>query len=126
MSVPPVTAAVSIGVPNIYSTWTNTPHATYFTRAIDGLVSSHYSKNCIQCHVLGYDTNSFAINGGFDDMATLLNWSFPTVLTNGNWASMPAQLQNLANIQCENCHGPGSQHLFSQGIVGNTNAITVS
>jgi len=115
-----------IGVPNIYSTWTNTPHATFFTRAIDGLVSSHYSKNCIQCHVLGYDTNSFAINGGFDDMATLLNWAFPTVLTNGNWASMPAQLQNLANIQCENCHGPGSQHPFSQGIVGNTNAIAVS
>jgi len=115
-----------IGVPNIYSTWTNTPHSTFFTRAIDGLVSSHYSKNCIQCHVLGYDTNSFAINGGFDDMATLLNWTFPAVLTNGNWATMPAQLQNLANIQCENCHGPGSQHPFSQGIVGNTNAIAVS
>jgi hypothetical protein len=39
---------------------------------------------------------------------------------------MPSQLQNLANIQCENCHGPGSQHLYSQGIVGNTNSIAIS
>ena len=115
-----------VGVPNIYPLWTNTPHATFFTRAIDGLVSSHYSKNCIQCHTVGYDTNAFANNGGFDDLATLLNWQFPAVLTNGNWASMPPQLQNLANIQCENCHGPGSQHLYSQGIVGNTNAIAIS
>jgi formate-dependent nitrite reductase cytochrome c552 subunit len=53
-------------------------------------------------------------------------WTFPAVLTNGNWAAMPATLQNVANIQCENCHGPGSQHLFSQGVVGNTNAISVN
>jgi hypothetical protein len=109
--------------PNIYSTWTNTPHATFFTRAIDGLVSSHYSKSCISCHTVGYDTNSFAVNGGFDDIASQLGWTFPTVLTNGNWASMPSQLQNLANIQCENCHGPGSQHAYS---LGNTNYITVN
>jgi len=115
-----------VGVPNIYPLWTNTPHATFFTRAIDGLVSSYYNKSCIQCHTVGYDTNSFANNGGFDDLATLLNWTFPAVLTNGNWAAMPEQLQNLANIQCENCHGPGSQHLYSSGVVGNTNAIAVS
>jgi len=30
------------------------------------------------------------------------------------------------NIQCENCHGPGNQHIFSQNVVGNTNAITVN
>jgi hypothetical protein len=113
-------------VPDIYSTYTNTPHASFFTRAIDGLVSDHYSKNCISCHVLGYDTNSFAVNGGFDDKALLLGWTFPAVLTNGNWAAMPADLQGLANIQCENCHGPGSQHIFSQNIVGNTNAISVT
>ncbi len=114
------------GVPNIYSSYTNTPHASMFTRAIDGLLSSHYNKSCIVCHTLGYDTNAVAVNGGFDDMATLLGWTFPSVLTNGNWAAMPSQLQNLANIQCENCHGPGSQHIFSDGITGNTNAISVS
>jgi nitrate reductase cytochrome c-type subunit len=115
-----------VGVPSIYPTWTNTPHATFFTRAIDGLVSSYYNQSCIACHVVGYDTNSFAVNGGFDDLAKLLNWNFPSVLTNGNWAAMPPQLQNLANIQCENCHGPGSQHLYSSGVVGNTNAIAIS
>jgi hypothetical protein len=114
------------GIPSIYPTWVNTPHATFFTRAIDGQVSSSYNSSCIKCHTDGYDTNSVANNGGFDDLATLLNWTFPTVLTNGNWASKPSQLKNLANIQSENCHGPGSQHLYSQNIVGNTNAIAVS
>ena len=115
-------------VPNIYTTYTNTPHASFFTKAIDGLESSHYSKNCIACHTVGYDTNSFANNGGFDDIALLYGWTFPAVLTNNpsNWAAMPPALQNLANIQCENCHGPGSQHFSSQGIVGNTNAISVN
>jgi hypothetical protein len=110
------------GAPNVYPTYTNTPHASFFTRAIDGNVNSHYNASCIQCHTLGYDTNSFAINGGFDDEAKLLNWTFPSVLTNGNWAAMPSQLQNLANIQCENCHGPGYEHVIS---LANTN-ITVS
>jgi hypothetical protein len=114
------------GVPIIYNTYTNTPHATFFTKAIDGLESSHYSKSCIVCHTVGYDTNSYANNGGFDDIAASYNWTFPSVLTNGNWASMPAELQGLANIQCENCHGPGSQHMFSHGITGNTNAISIS
>jgi hypothetical protein len=113
-------------VPNIYSTFTNTEHASFFTLAIDGLESSHYNASCISCHTVGYDTNSFAVNGGFDDYATLLNWHFPAVLTNGNWAAMPSQLQGLANIQCENCHGPGSQHVYSQGVTGNTNAISVN
>jgi len=106
---------------NIYPKWTNTLHASMFARGIDGLVSSHYSKNCIQCHTVGYDTNTNAVNGGFDDVAAKLGWTFPTVLTNGNWASMQTNypsLANLANIQCENCHGPGSEHAYA---FGNTN-----
>jgi hypothetical protein len=116
-------------VPSIYPTYTNTPHASMFARGIDGLVSSHYSKSCIVCHTVGYDTNSFAVNGGFDDLALLNNWQFPSVLTNGNWASMQANypsVAGLANIQCENCHGPGNQHIYSQNVVGNTNAISVN
>ena len=116
-------------VPSIYPTFTNTPHASMFSRAIDGKVSSHYSKSCISCHTLGYDTNSFANNNGFDDLALIYNWTFPSVLTNGNWANMQANypsVAGLANIQCENCHGPGNQHIFSQNVVGNTNAISVN
>lgn len=101
---------------NIHAGWTNTAHATFFTRAIDGMAGDHYGRNCISCHVLGYDTN--AVNGGFDDVAAQLGWSFPAVLTNGNWAAMPQALKNLANIQCENCHGPGSEHAMA---LGNTN-----
>jgi hypothetical protein len=112
------------GAPAVYNTYTNTLHASFFTKAIDGLESSHYSQSCIVCHTLGYDTNSFAdFNGGFDDMARLLHWTFPAILTNGNWAAMPSQLQNLANIQCEHCHGPGSQHFYGSG---DTNLISVS
>ncbi len=114
------------GAPSIYPTYTNTPHASFFTLAINGLESSHYSKSCIQCHTVGYDTNSFAVNGGFDDVALEYGWTFPATLTTNNWAAMPSALQNLGNIQCENCHGPGSQHLYSQGMVGNTNAISVN
>ena len=110
------------GIPN-KSSFTNTAHASMFTRAIDGNVSSHYSKSCISCHTTGYDTNSFANNNGFDDVASSLGWKFPSVLTNGNWASMPLELQSLANINCENCHGPGYEHLVNSG---STNAISVN
>jgi hypothetical protein len=106
---------------NVYTPWSKTPHATFFTRQIDGgadPATSHYGKNCISCHTVGYDVNTNAVNGGFDDVATMLGWTFPTVLTNGNWAAMPTALKNLSNIQCENCHGPGSEHSYA---LGNTN-----
>jgi hypothetical protein len=107
-----------LSAPNEYVPWTNTLHASFFTKAIDGLKSSHYSGSCIKCHTLGYDTTPSAVNGGFDDIATQLGWTFPATLTTGNWAAMPSALQNLANIQCENCHGPGSEHAYA---FGNTN-----
>ncbi len=100
---------------DMYHQWRQTAHATYFTRAIDGQVAPFYRSSCIQCHVVGFDTDPAAVNGGFDDVAAQLGWTFPARLTNGNWAAMPPQLKNLANIQCENCHGPGSEHGMALG-----------
>ncbi len=108
---------------NTYTPWQGTLHSHAFTDAIDGLSTDHFSKNCISCHAVGFDANTNSANGGFDDVAAQTGWVFPTVLTNGNWAAMPAALKNVANVQCENCHGPGSQHAFS---LGNTNFITVT
>ena len=105
-------------IPNEYPSWSETPHASFLARAIDGKESDHYSKNCISCHTVGYDVNTNAVNGGFDDVMKQLGWSFPAVLTNGNWAAMPDPLKALGNIQCENCHGPGSEHVAA---LGNTN-----
>lgn len=113
-----------------YEAWAQSPHATKFARDIDGggdPANSHFSKNCISCHSVGYNTNTNAVNDGFDDIATQLNWQFPTNLVPGNWASMQSNyptLANLANIQCENCHGPGSEHAYSLG--RKTNSISVS
>jgi len=112
-----------IGAPDKVTSWSKTPHATMFTEGINGIKSDHYSKNCISCHTVGYDTNTNAVNGGFDDVAALLGWTFPAVLTNSNWAAVPAKLQNVANIQCENCHGAGSQHAYA---LGDTNLISVN
>lgn len=100
--------------------WSGTLHARAFSDAIDGKSTDHFTPNCIKCHAVGFDSNTNAVNGGFDDIASQTGWQFPTVLTNGNFAAMPNSLKNVANIQCENCHGPGSEHAFA---FGNTNVI---
>jgi nitrate reductase cytochrome c-type subunit len=108
--------------PDMYPSWATTAHASIFTEGINGLLGS-YSQSCIQCHTVGYDTNASAINdGSFYSVAQSNGWQFPSVLTNSNFAAMPWDLQNVANIQCENCHGPGYEHASS---LGNTNFITV-
>ncbi len=109
--------------PDKVTAWSQTHHATKFTRGINGLDSPRYGKNCISCHTVGYDANTNAVNGGFDDIAKQLEWTFPAVLNTNNWDAVPAALKNVANIQCENCHGPGSQHAFS---LGNPDRISVS
>ena len=116
-----------VGAPSIYPTWTNTPHASFFTRAINGQVSSHYSKSCIQCHTLGYDTNSFAVNGGFDDMAAVYGWNFPTVLTNSNWAAHAGgNCKTWPTSSAKIVTAPAASICIRSGIVGNTNVISVS
>ncbi len=92
-------------------TWSETGHASMFTEAIDGLKSSHYNENCVECHTVGYFEDTF--NGGFWDVQQQVGWTFPDTLQTGNWDDLVTNFPTLAavsNIQCENCHGPGSLH----------------
>jgi predicted nucleic-acid-binding Zn-ribbon protein len=100
----------------MYPSWTTTLHSTIFSNGIDGYLSSHYSGSCIKCHTTGYDTNAAALaDDGFYSTALKDNWTFPSMLSPTNYSSMPYNLRSLANVTCENCHGPGYDHAQSYG-----------
>lgn len=100
----------NLGLPDIVTPWAKTGHATFFKKMINGEHGTYYKEECIKCHGVGYNRAPTANNGGFDDVAAALGWTFPTSIQAGNWEAMPAALKNVANIQCESCHGPGSRH----------------
>ena len=99
----------------MFTPWLGTGHATMFTEGINGGNGTHYTGACISCHTVGYDPG--VSNGGFDDVAATAGWSFPATLAPGNWDAMvtaaPAVAQ-LANVQCENCHGPQTSNAHTQ------------
>ena len=75
-----------------YNDWLETNHADARDRKIAD-PAGHYASYCDGCHTVGYDTS--IDNGGYDENP----------------------VSKLANIQCENCHGPASAHVASLGDV---------
>ncbi|HBF13059.1 MAG TPA: hypothetical protein DDW49_06695 [Deltaproteobacteria bacterium] len=62
-----------------------------------------------QLHTVGFNKN--ADNNGFDDLVSDNAFVFPTSgLTYADFTTNHSAVAKLANVQCENCHGPGSQH----------------
>ncbi len=95
--------------------WAKTAHATKFQREINGganPATSSYSEYCARCHTVGYLPG--ADNGGFAAVQAKLGYKFPEkkqIQAGKSWDSVPPELQNVANIQCENCHGPAKEHV---------------
>lgn len=111
-----------------WSPWSQTLHAQVFSNEIDAdgpyfTGETFMSQSCLQCHTTGYDVRGTnAPDGGFYDLQQIDGWTIPTVLTNGNYASMQAHypsLAALANVQCESCHGPGHLHAIQFGVTNN-------
>ncbi len=96
---------------DIFNRWKVSGHANIFNQQLT--TSTHYSTSCMPCHTTGYDKYVQATNGGFDDVADSLGWTFDGHASAGKWDSLVTyypELVNKATIGCEMCHGPGSEH----------------
>lgn len=94
--------------PDAFEGWATTKHARALADGLDGNLGPNFGPDCLQCHALG-DLPTPIGNSGFSDIAASVGWTFPTTLQPGNYATLVATepyLAQLANVQCDNCHGP--------------------
>ena len=96
--------------PDMFTEWRASGHAEIFSQNIDD-PANHWSTGCAACHGVGY--NEDADNGGWDEAMADEGWEKPAGAP-GAYAAMfddYPETASLANIQCENCHGPnGTGH----------------
>jgi formate-dependent nitrite reductase cytochrome c552 subunit len=92
-----------------FTPWAQTGHAEIFTDNLN--TSTHYSSACWDCHTVGYDPG--IANRGIDEAFDFQAFLNAGLINNpgDNWTKV-LQLfpgtAKLANIQCENCHGPAN------------------
>lgn len=93
--------------PDMFTPWSATEHAVAFSSYVDGLAGQEFGPACLSCHTLGDST--LANNDGFGNVATKDGWTYPAVNQPGNYVELVTthpDLAQLANVQCESCHGP--------------------
>lgn len=98
--------------PDKFTDWRESGHAEIFSVNLN--TSTHYGESCFMCHTVGFDTN--VSNNGFDEASDYTAFMDAGLLNNpspNNWTTMLSKFPTaakLANIQCENCHGPQKVH----------------
>jgi mono/diheme cytochrome c family protein len=103
--------------------WAKTGHSDIFSDNVDNkrtpTADTHYTESCAGCHTTGFYVPA-PKNGGFTDAEAKTGWSVPSwdkINAAGkktgpsNFDTAPAEIKNMANIQCEQCHGPAEQHV---------------
>ncbi len=77
-----------------YDNWKKTPHAHALETLIKLSPPRHFDPECLSCHVTGWEPQEYyPFKGGY-----LSEAKTPAMFDNG----------------CENCHGPGSQHVAAE------------
>ncbi len=116
-STPPVCASCHSGTveEDLTTKWQGTMHSTIFSTSMDAYVGLTPEPYLWEYHTVGFNKDS--TNGGFDE----LGFAFPaTGLTYASFVADNPDVAKLSSVQCENCHGPGSEHF------GNPTAISRS
>jgi hypothetical protein len=103
---------------DVFTPWAKSGHAEIFTQNVN-TPNGHYGTSCLSCHTVGYNTG--VSNNGIDDQSDWTAFLATNLLTHGdptNWTNILAQFPKtakLANIQCENCHGPQTSDAHFRG-----------
>ncbi|MCA9597561.1 MAG: carboxypeptidase regulatory-like domain-containing protein [Myxococcales bacterium] len=101
--------------PDNFKTWRKSGHAEIFTQNMSD-PANHWSTSCASCHGVGYDEN--ATNGGWDEAMSSESWTVPhpggPTVYSDMFTSAP-KTAALANVQCENCHGPQDSAAHTTG-----------